>query len=98
MFRSNTHRCGGVRGLLQVAGVDLSGLEDLHFISSSYNSAKANCKSRALGGRGLEDPRSCSSGSARPPSAIFHPLAAPAPDRDFRGWLLSDCGRGGATP
>jgi hypothetical protein len=42
MFRSNTHRCGGVRGLLQVAGVDLSGLEDLHFISSSYNSAKAN--------------------------------------------------------
>ncbi|MEJ1287740.1 hypothetical protein NN561_018763 [Cricetulus griseus] len=54
------------------------------------------CKSRALGGRGLEDPLSCSSGSARPPSAIFHPLSAPAPDSRLPGWLLSDLG--GAEP
>lgn len=36
------------------------------------------CKSRALGGRGLEDLLSCSSGSGTPPSAIFRRPAAPA--------------------
>lgn len=42
MFRSNIYRCGGVRGFLQVVGVDLLGLEDLYFILFLYNFVKVN--------------------------------------------------------
>lgn len=46
--QNKTYLWGGVRGLLKTAALGLSDLEDLHFTSSSYNSAKANYKTTDL--------------------------------------------------